>query len=97
MNDKKTPIPLRASRKQAEPITFPRPVVSYGSNTTPVDANLNPIDTPLYAGGIDMRDYIHQEITKALYAIGNYDPEPNIATMTYDEFEAFMVQVWEDE
>ncbi len=74
MNEKKTPIPLRASRKP-EPIVLqqPRPLVSPA-----------------------MRDFIHQEITKALYAIGQYDPEPNIAAMSYDEFEAFMANVWED-
>ncbi len=74
MPDKKTPIPLRASRKP-EPIVLqqPRPLVSPA-----------------------MRDFIHQEITKALYAIGQYDPEPNIAEMSYDEFEAFMAHVWED-
>jgi hypothetical protein len=44
-----------------------------------------------------MRDYIHQEITKALYAIGHYDPEPNIGEMSYEAFEAFMMQVWEEE
>ncbi len=43
-----------------------------------------------------MADFIHQEITKALYAIGHYDPEPNIAAMSYDEFEAFMAHVWEE-
>lgn len=76
MNDKKTPIPLRAHRKQSpEPIVLaPRPLVSPA-----------------------MADFIHQAITKALYAIGQYDPEPNGATMSYDEFAAFMAHVWEDE
>lgn len=74
MVDKKTPIPLRASRKPEPIVLAPRPLVSPA-----------------------MADFIHQEITKALYAIGQYDPEPNIAEMTYEQFEAFMAQVWEDE
>jgi hypothetical protein len=72
MTDKKTPIPLRASRPPEPIVLTARPPVSPA-----------------------MADFIHQEITRALYAIGQYDPEPNIAEMTYDEFEAFMAHVWE--
>jgi hypothetical protein len=82
-----TPIPLRAHRKSPEPITFPanRPQVTLSDPALPISPA--------------MANFIRQEITKALYAIGNYGDgaEPIIAEMTYEQFEAFMARVWEEE
>ncbi len=104
MNDKKTPIPLRASRKHAEPtpLTFPQPnrhiktgiSNTLSDHTIPVDMAGNPIAFP-NPDPLD-RPLTMRDLCKALYAIGHYDFEPSI-TMSFSEFEAFMVQVWEEE
>ncbi len=99
MNDKKTPIPLRASRKKAEPIMFPRPILSQGSNTTPVDTNLNPIDTPLYAGGVDvaeLRNLVAKWVAQAIYKTAMRMTEAAIIEMGEAQFEVLIRSILED-